>query len=133
VLNGKVSKEQALEGKEKIDRVKPDRPGPFLFYYLWQLDGLEGNRLQKRLAGSYFAAFSTNRITIGFKILKICSHPVAFALRFFKSDRLLVIFIYHYLPYFRAALPGYRMSALHDGEMLQIYSLEILLAAFPRR
>jgi hypothetical protein len=27
--------------------------------------GLKGNRLQKRLAGSYFAAFSTNRTTIG--------------------------------------------------------------------
>jgi hypothetical protein len=31
---------------------------------LWQSVGLKGNRLQKRLAGSYFAAFSTNRITI---------------------------------------------------------------------
>jgi hypothetical protein len=31
----------------------------------WQPVGLKGNRLQKRLAGSYFAAFSTNRITIG--------------------------------------------------------------------
>jgi hypothetical protein len=27
--------------------------------------GLKGSRLQKGLAGSYFAAFSTNRITIG--------------------------------------------------------------------
>ncbi len=49
--------------------------------------------MRKRLAGSYFAAFSANRITIGFqnpqKILKICSHPVTFSQRFFKPDRLL--------------------------------------------
>jgi hypothetical protein len=31
----------------------------------WRPAGLKGNRLQKRLAGSYFAAFSAHRITIG--------------------------------------------------------------------
>jgi hypothetical protein len=36
----------------------------FLSIPTWQPVGLEGNRLQKRLPGSYFAAFSTNRITI---------------------------------------------------------------------
>ncbi|WP_143002965.1 hypothetical protein [Nitrosospira sp. Nsp1] len=34
---------------------------------IWQPVGLKGNRLQKRLAGSYFAAFSANRITIDFQ------------------------------------------------------------------
>ncbi|BCT67434.1 hypothetical protein NNRS527_01018 [Nitrosospira sp. NRS527] len=32
--------------------------------------GLKGNRLKKRLAGSYFAAFSANRITIGLQNLQ---------------------------------------------------------------
>jgi hypothetical protein len=41
VLNGKVSKEQALEGKEKIDRVKPDCPGPFLFIISGSLTDLK--------------------------------------------------------------------------------------------
>jgi len=53
---------------------------------VWQPVDLKGNRLQKRLAGSYFAAFSANRMTIGLKILKVCPHPVTFSLRFFKSD-----------------------------------------------
>ncbi|SCX41327.1 hypothetical protein [Nitrosospira sp. Nsp1] len=40
-----------------------------------QFVGLEGNRLQKRLAGSYFADFSINRITtIGLQNLPSPSH-----------------------------------------------------------
>jgi hypothetical protein len=41
---------------------------------VWQPVGLKGNRLQKRLAGSYFAAFSANRITIGPQNLPSPSH-----------------------------------------------------------
>jgi hypothetical protein len=47
------------------------KAGPPLFY---QPVGLEGNRLQKRLPGSYFSAFSTNRITIGLQNLHSTGH-----------------------------------------------------------
>jgi hypothetical protein len=47
-----------LNFRRKSLRVGADAP-------IWHTIGFEGNRLQKRLAGSYFVAFSTYRITIG--------------------------------------------------------------------
>src|SRR5574340_340497 len=55
----------------------------------WQPVGLKGNRLQKRLAGPYFAVFLTNRTTIGLQNRQNLFSPSHFSLRFFKSDRLL--------------------------------------------
>jgi hypothetical protein len=42
--------------------------------------GLEGNRLQIRLAGAYFAAFLGNRTTIPGETVKICPRPAGFSL-----------------------------------------------------
>ena len=41
----------------------------------WQLVGLRGNRLQRRLVGPYFAAFSTNGTTIGLQNRQNLSLP----------------------------------------------------------
>ena len=46
-----------------------------IFLLTWQPAGLKGNRLQKRLAGLYFAAFSTNRTTIGLQNRQNLSPP----------------------------------------------------------
>jgi hypothetical protein len=62
----------------------------------WQPIEFKGNRLQKRksakaqkrLGGSYFAAFSTNRIIISLQNRHNLPSPVTFSLRFFKSHRL---------------------------------------------
>jgi hypothetical protein len=44
----------------------------------WQPVELKGNRLQKRLAGSYFAAFLANRITIRLQNPQNLSSPSHF-------------------------------------------------------
>jgi hypothetical protein len=74
--------------KYKFDNIR----GPQYIHLVWQSVGLKGNRLQKCLAGLYFAALCSERPIeqlLAFKIVKIQPHPVAFSLRFFKSDELL--------------------------------------------
>jgi hypothetical protein len=57
---------------------------PSLTYAHWQPVGLKGNRLQKRLAGSYFPAFLANRITIDLQNPQNLSSPSYFFASIFQ-------------------------------------------------
>ncbi|MEO8991358.1 MAG: hypothetical protein ABI284_03340 [Nitrosospira sp.] len=50
----------------------------YTLYFNQKPVGLEGNRLKKRLTGSYFAAFSVNRTTIGLQNPRNLSSPSRF-------------------------------------------------------